>query len=123
MIDFYISIQIVLIGAFFAMTMSEKTIEWARYLDAASIFIVTVVFYGLDKRTRHLIRQVGSSLENLEKDCLTSHGVPELALISKLSKKPSDPLNLPYKAWIYCLYLLVGIMGIVFIVLIAFKKI
>lgn len=66
MIDFYIVIEVALIGALFALLGEESRILWAERTVAFAVFFISVIFYCLDKRTKDMIHSCEDAILNIE---------------------------------------------------------
>ena len=66
MINFYITIEIVLIGAFFTLRLQKTSILWAECLVALAIPFISFVFFLLDLRTKLLIKEAERCIKKLE---------------------------------------------------------
>lgn len=66
MVNFYITIEVVLIGGLFALLQLKTPILWAECVACAGIALFSLTFWGLDMRTKQLIHACENAIKELE---------------------------------------------------------
>ena len=67
MLQFFISLDVFLAGAFITLISLDTRVHWAEIVISALIFIMALVFMGLDHRTKEMIHECEASMEEIEK--------------------------------------------------------
>lgn len=111
MINFYITIEVVLIGGFFTLRLQNTDIIWAEYLVALAIPFVSLIFFLLDYRTRALIKVCEACIKKLE-DMLKEDFNEELMLYHQAEKKASKKwFRNTYSRVFWLQFLVVSLVG------------
>lgn len=66
MINFYITVEVALIGGFFVLLTRKTRIAWAEYCVLFAIAFMSVIFWLIDLRTRDLIHLCEKCIEEFE---------------------------------------------------------
>lgn len=66
MINFYITIEVVLIGAFFTLKMQKIQIEWAMIIVSLAIPFISLIFFLLDYRTKNIVKKAENCIKKIE---------------------------------------------------------
>lgn len=74
MINFYITVEVALIGGFFVLLSQENRIAWAEYSVLFAIGFLSIVFWLIDRRTRDLIHVCERCIEKFEEEQMTEYG-------------------------------------------------
>ena len=112
MINFYITIEIVLIGAYFAILSIESIDRWIVYAVSLFITFTSIAFYGLDKRTRKLIHWCNECILSIEKKYTNIYKDDELLLTYSLSKRNECFFNGTYTMWFDLFFIVIGLFGL-----------
>lgn len=123
MINFYITIEVVLFGGFFTLLNLQNRIFWAEYINAFAISFISVIFMGLDYRTKKMIQWCEDCIKNLENKYENKFG-QEFMLINK-SEIPTDSqtVRLTYSRWFYLQFCVIGLCGIVCLMMLLLGRI
>lgn len=113
LINFYITIEIVLIGAYFTIISIDNSIQWIECAVTLFIAFTSAAFYGLDKRTRKLMYWCNECIMKLEKKYSDVYNDDELLLTYSLSKRNDHFFNGTYTMWFDLFYLVIGTFGMV----------
>ena len=111
MINFYIGIEVVLIGGLFALLQLDQRICWAECLVSLAISFISLIFYGLDYRTKELIHWCESCIEAIEQKYKDTRG-EELLLFSLSERKTKEANKKTYSTWLTLQFVVIGILGI-----------
>lgn len=113
MINFYITVEVVLFGAFFTLLTIEKPMIWAEYLVLGGISLISLVFWGLDYRTKTLIHWCEDCMEALERIYEPQLDASLLVMAQSAAKTKSSRWGrLTYSMWFGLLAVSVGIVGV-----------
>lgn len=66
MINFYITIEVVLVGALFTVLNLDAPKIWMSEAVALAIFFVSIIFAALDYRTKTMIHSCENSIKKIE---------------------------------------------------------
>lgn len=117
MIDFYIVVEVALIGSFFTMIGGNTRILWAECTVCAAIALISLVFYLLDYRNKtmiHCCEKIMSDIE--EKYALDKHDI-KLPFHYIERKTEKAKIRITYSVIFRFLFLLIGVFGVVCFVL------
>lgn len=120
MVDFYIVIEMALVGALFALMALENRMLWAECTVTAAITFFSVTFFILDCRTKAMIH----SCEEVIKDIEAMH-YPKKAKCDKIRlpfhlvdyKTDKMRVRMTYSKVFIILYFAMGIFGMVCLLL------
>lgn len=123
MINFYITVEIVLFGALFTLVSKKTRIPFAEWTASGGITFILIVFWGLDYRTKSLIHWCEDCMRKLEQRYIQKFG-EDLLVISQSERKTEDGIRrcFTYSKWLGAQFVIVGIMGIVCLILLALGK-
>ena len=122
MINFYISIEIVLIGALFALMNFTVNIRWAEYVVATAIPFFSLMFYGLDFRTKKMIHICEEMMQSVEETYQGSKKQTCLP-IHNMNKKSDQTICLSYSKLFFIQFIVIGLFGVSCIVMLITGKI
>lgn len=123
MINFYITIEVVLFGGFFTLLNLQNRIFWAEYINAFAISFISVIFMGLDYRTKKMIQWCEDCIKNLENKYENKFG-QEFMLINKSEiLTDSQTVRLTYSRWFYLQFCVIGLCGIVCLMMLLLGRI
>lgn len=117
MIDFYIVVEVALIGAFFTMIGGNTRMLWAECTVCAAIALISFVFYLLDYRNKtmiHCCEKIMSDIE--EKYALDKHDI-KLPFHYIERKTEKAKIRITYSVIFRFLFLLIGVFGLVCFIL------
>lgn len=112
MVNFYITVEVVLIGALFKLITLENRICMAEYFVSLAISFISLTFYGLDLRTKNLIHWCEECIETLEKRYGEKFG-EELLLMTMSGKRTMAHKTQTYSTWFDLQYIVIGTVGLV----------
>ena len=115
-INFYISIEIVLVGAFFTLLNLKTRLEWMEYVVTATITFMSITFYGLDYRTKTLIHRCEQMMRELEEYYPHKTAFLPMHYINNENKAQ----YLSYAKLFLIQYTVIGIFGVVCFFLLVF---
>lgn len=123
MINFYVTIEVVLIGAFFTTINIFKDMRWISYVVCTAILLTSFIFWRLDVRTRYLIRWCNECILNMEK-CYGNIYPDDFQLLHH-SLKSNSRLKLKdtYTKCFLCYYFSVGGFAVLMIICLLTHKI
>ena len=111
MLNFYISIEIVLFGGMFALLQLKARMHWAEYLVAFAIFFMSVIFGGIDYRTKIMIHKCEELMTHMEdKYKPFRFGADPIHYINK---KTDGIINISYSKWFILQFIIIGLTGFV----------
>ena len=109
LINFYISIEVVLVGAYFTLILNCTSLPWVLKTVSFAISFFSVVFYLMDRRTVFLIKESERcfmEIENLVDD-------EKYRLISSVENKTSgNIIRNTYSKIVFFVYVLTFAFGI-----------
>lgn len=68
MIQFYIQIEIVLFGGFFALIQLKNRLHWAELVITSAVIFMSILFYGIDVRTKTFIHRCEDLMTEFGRD-------------------------------------------------------
>lgn len=122
MLNFYISIEIVLFGGLFTLLLLNSRMRWAEYLVSIAIVFMSIVFYGIDYRTKMMIHKCEKLMTNLEdKYKPFQFGADPIHYINSVEENGERTpwhkdmvlsiLNMSYSKWFNLIFLIIGFIG------------
>lgn len=66
MIEFFVTIELAIVGAFMTLVCIEQRLCWAEVTIGVLVAIVSIVFCGLDHRTKTMIHACEDNMETIE---------------------------------------------------------
>lgn len=124
MINFYITVEVVLFGALFTLITRKTRIPLAEYITSSAITFISIIFWGIDYRTKSLIHCCEDCIKKLEEEYLGKFG--EELLIIRQSELKTNRMRMGYFTYSKLLglqFLMIGIVGILCVVLLELGKI
>ena len=112
MINFYITVEVVMIGGLFTLINFDERIRFAELFLSLAISFVSLIFWGLDIRTKSLIHRCEDCIEVLEmryKDVFA----PEFLLMNQSADKTKKNHAVTYSIWFNLQFLVIGIFGLI----------
>ncbi len=113
MINFYITIEIVLIGACFTVASLDSISHWMACVVPLFISFTSLAFYGLDRRTRKLLHWCNECILNIENKYKSIYNDDELLMTYSLSKRNTAFFNGTYTMWFDLFYIVIGLFGLI----------
>lgn len=86
MINFYITVEIALVGGFFVLLTQKNRIAWAEYCVLFAIAFMSVIFWMIDLRTRDLIHLCEGCIEKFEETQMSGYD-DQLKLMTESRKQ------------------------------------
>lgn len=118
MINYYITIEIVLIGALFTLLGLETRFLLAEYTVSIAITMISVFFYGLDYRTKLLIHWCEDCIKNIEKRYEEIYS-EDFFLMNKIEYLTNQQkIRITYAVIFRIQYGIIGIFGIICFIMI-----
>lgn len=117
MIDFYIVIEVALIGALFTMMGSDTRILWAECTVCAAIALSSLAFFLLDYRTKTMIHCCEKIMSDIEEKCAPDKHKIKLPFHYIERKTEKAKIRITYSVIFRFLFLLIGGFGLVCFVL------
>lgn len=112
MVNFYITIEVVLIGALFALIGLDNRMQWAEKTVSIAIAACSLTFYLLDARTKFLIKQSESCMKSIE-DRFDGTYDEKFKLLNTIDNKTKGVvLRNTYSRVFFFVYLVIGLFGL-----------
>lgn len=113
MVNFYITVEVVLIGAFFAIFGLENRLLWAENTVSFAITTCSLVFYLLDRRTKFLIKKSEACIQSIENRLLAPYNDDKYKLLKTIEDNTKGVIfRNTYSRVFTVVYLLIGLFGI-----------
>lgn len=112
MINFYITVEVVMIGGLFTLINFDERIRFAELFLSLAISFVSLIFWGLDIRTKSLIHWCEDCMEALEmryKDVFEQ----KFLLMNQSADKTKKNHAVTYSIWFNLQFLVIGIFGLI----------
>ena len=121
MLNFYISIEVVLFGGMFTLLQLQTRMHWAEYIVALSIVFMSILFYGLDLRTKSLIHKCEELMMDMEDKYKTikSGSYP----IHFINMQRKEHRQLTYSDWFKMQFFIIGCIGLIISIMVYCGKI
>ena len=126
MVDFYIVIEMALVGALFALMALENRMLWAECVVATAITFFSVTFFILDCRTKamiHCCEEVIKDIEAIHYPKKDKHDKIRLPFHLVDYKTQKMRVRMTYSKVFIILYFAVSIFGMVSLLLLLFGAI
>lgn len=117
MIDFYIVVEVALIGALFTMMGSDTRILWAECTVCAAIALSSLAFFLLDYRTKTMIHCCEKIMSDIEEKYAPDKHKIRLPFHYIERKTDKAKIRITYSVIFRFLFLLIGGFGLVCFVL------
>lgn len=117
MIDFYIVVEVALIGALFTMMGSDTRILWAECTVCAAIALSSLAFFLLDYRTKTMIHCCEKIMSDIEEKYAPDKHKIKLPFHYIERKTEKAKIRITYSVIFRFLFLLIGGFGVVCFVL------
>lgn len=117
MIDFYIVVEVALIGALFTMMGNNTRILWAECTVCAAIALSSLAFLLLDYRTKTMIHCCEKIMSDIEEKYAPDKHKIKLPFHYIERKTEKAKIRITYSVVFRCLFLLIGVFGLVCFVL------
>lgn len=114
MMNFYITIEVVLIGAWFAIINTGNCETWIKYACLFGIMLIAILFFALDRRTRYMIHCCEESIKKMEQLYFEGNNRSKFLFHSIDSKKSFFTYSKIF-GFMHIIVLIIGIIGIIFI--------
>lgn len=110
MINYYITIEIVLIGAYFTLEYNNASLTWPQRIVSIAIIFFSLVFYLLDRRTVYFIKESESHLILIE-DLFKEESYKLLKNINYNHNGSSFCIS--YSKIFFCVFIVIALFGII----------
>ena len=117
MIDFYIVVQVALIGALFTMMGSDTRILWAECTVCAAIALSSLAFFLLDYRTKTMIHCCEKIMSDIEEKYAPDKYKIKLPFHYIERETEKAKIRITYSVVFRYLFLLIGGFGLICFVL------
>lgn len=117
MIDFYIVIEVALIGALFTMMGIETRILWAECTVCAAIALSSLAFFLLDYRTKTMIHCCEKIMSDIEEKYAPDKHKIKLPFHFIERKTEKAKIRITYSVIFRFLFFLIGGFGVVCFIL------
>lgn len=124
MINFYITVEVVIFGALFTLITRKTRIPLAEYITSSAITFISIIFWGIDYRTKSLIHCCEDCIKKLEEEYLGKFG--EELLIIRQSEIKTNRMKLrcfTYSNLLGFQFAVIGIIGIICLIWLRLGKI
>ena len=111
-------------GVLFTLITRKTRIPLAEYITSSAITFISIIFWGIDYRTKSLIHCCEDCIKKLEEEYLGKFG--EELLIIRQSELKTNRMRMGYFTYSKLLglqFLMIGIVGILCVVLLGMGKI
>lgn len=95
MLQFYISLEVFLCGAFVTLISLETRLVWAEAISSFLILLISIVFSGLDYRTKTMLHECENAMIAIERVDKCSSCVKPITSVNSCKKA-----KLTYSKWI-----------------------
>ena len=120
LLHFYLSIELVLFGGVFALLTLKDRIIWAEYAVSILITLITILFKGLDLRSKTMIHKCEHIMEEIEIAYQSKLVAP--GLIQHVNEWDNEAVfKMTYSKWLDSQFFVIGITGIVLLLLLYYK--
>lgn len=116
MVNFFISIEVALIGAFCVLIVRETSILWAKCIITSMITFFALTFYGLEYRTRQLLDMCRNRIEKLEENHISLGREYHLISQGRILTKTKNT-KITYSTIFALQYCVIGCFGIISLIL------
>lgn len=123
MVDFYIAIEVALIGALFVLLTLDTRIMWAECTVATAITFISVTFFILDCRTKAMIHCCEEIIRDIEEKYYPREKKVKLPFSYVEYKTDKMRVRMTYSRVFLIQYFVIGAFGIVCLLLILGGKI
>ena len=123
MIDFYIVVEVALIGALFTMMGSDARILWAECTVCVAIAVTSLAFFLLDYRTKTMIHCCEKIMSDIEEKYAPDKHKIKLPFHYMERKTEKAKIRITYSVIFRFLFLLIGGFGLVCFVLLNWRVI
>lgn len=117
MMDFYIVVEVALIGALFTMMGNDTRILWAECTVCAAIALSSLAFFLLDYRTKTMIHCCEKIMSDIEEKYAPDKHKIKLPFHYIERKTEKAKIRITYSVVFRYLFLLIGGFGLVCFVL------
>lgn len=117
MVDFYIVIEVALIGALFVLITLEERMMWAECTVAVAITFISVTFFILDCRTKAMIHCCENVIMTFEKKYYPNKKEIVLPFHYIDNKTDKMRVRMTYSRIFLIQYFVIGLFGMVCFVL------
>lgn len=117
MIDFFIVVEVALIGAFLTMIGGNTRILWAECTVCAAIALISFVFYLLDYRNKTMIHCCEKIMSDIEEKYASDKPDIKLPFHYIEHKTEKAKIRITYSVIFRFLFLLIGVFGVICFVL------
>lgn len=117
MIDFYIVVEVALIGALFTMMGSDTRILWAECTVCAAIALSSLAFFLLDYRTKTMIHCCEKIMSDIEEKYAPDKHKIRLPFHYIEHKTDKVKIRITYSVIFRFLFFLIGGFGVVCFIL------
>ena len=115
MLNFYITIEVVLFGGIFALLQLQNRMKWAECLVALAIVLMSIVFYGIDYRTKTMIHRCEELMTRIEDRYKPyQFGADPIHYINK---KSNIWEHMTYSKWFTIQFIAIGGMGMALLIM------
>ena len=106
MINFFITVEAVLIGAFFTLLITGSGSRWMLFVVDSSIALTTISFWGIDNRLRVLLSGCIDCISSIENNssCLKEHLLMKRLLVQP-RKFPGKSFSFWFDTYFLCIVL------------------
>lgn len=123
MVDFYIAIEVALIGALFILLTLETRITWAECTVAIAVTFISGMFFALDWRTKSMIHCCEEIIKDIEKKYYPDDERIKLPFHYIDYKTEKMCVRITYSRVFLIQYVVIGFLGLICLVLILNGKI
>lgn len=110
MVHFYITIEVVLIGGFFALLQLEQRQPWVEYAATIAIAFISITFFGLDRRSKIMIHYCEDLMKKMEENYPNYKGMHPIHYINDAA---NGEFQMTYSKWFLVQYVVIGGFGVV----------
>lgn len=115
MLQYFISLEVFLCGSFITLVSLETRLLWAEITASALITLMSVIFRGLDYRTKTMIHECERAMCTIEESDPSDVAINPITRVNSCRKA-----KLTYTKWIIVLQGLFFLAGIASLLLVLF---
>ena len=112
LINFFISIEIVLIGGLFYLFSLKTRMKWAEIATCISIVIMDLTFWGLNERTKELIHFSEECIKSIEERFPNEYSDAFRLMQNAERQTSSKRIRTTYSLWLSIPFYAILIFGI-----------
>lgn len=120
--NYFITISVVLIGAFFTLIKSGTSEVWMKYICLIGLLFISLTFFLIDRRTRTMLHSCEDCIKNMENRYLQIEDNNHRYVFHHIDSK-TKKYHLTYSKIFLFQYFFIALMSIVGMIFVHLDKI